>query len=189
MLSAKLDRIAYLWILLARAALLILLGAAINIGVFGQTADIDKFRQAILRSHNELRARHGAPAFTLDDRLNIYAQNWANHLAASGTLQHSGGNYGENLYYVSSSSRIDEPAAADGAGGSWYGESAQYRYGSGFSPATGHFTQLVWKSSARLGCGMASGSNGSLNTVYVVCSYDPPGNVANQFPQNVLPPK
>jgi glioma pathogenesis-related protein 2 len=167
---------------------LLIVGAAITVGVSGQTTDLAKFRQAILRSHNELRARHSAPAFRLDDRLNRYAQDWADHLAASGTFEHSGGKYGENLYGVSSSSRIDGPAAAAGATDGWYGESAQYRYGSGFSSATGHFTQLVWKSSTRLGCGMARGSNGSLNTVYVVCSYDPPGNVTNEFPQNVLPP-
>jgi uncharacterized protein YkwD len=168
---------------------LLMLGCATTVGVPGQTSGIDQFRQAILRSHNELRARHGAPALSLDDRLNMYAQNWANHLAASATFGHSGGTYGENLYYASSTSGIDAAAAASGAVDSWYGESAHYRYGSGFSSATGHFTQLVWKGSVRLGCGMARASNGSMNSVYVVCSYDPPGNVTSQFPQNVFPPR
>ena len=157
--------------------------------VSGQASDIDKFRQMMVRSHNAFRARHRAPSLTLDEGLSKYAQNWANHLAASGTFGHSGGNYGENLYYVSSSSPVDEAAAAGGATDSWYGESAQYRYGSGFSPSTGHFTQLVWKGSVRLGCGMARVSGGSMNTVYVVCSYDPPGNVTSEFPQNVFPPR
>jgi uncharacterized protein YkwD len=166
-----------------------ILSAAVTSAVYGQSAEINKFRQAILRRHNELRARHGVPALTPDGVLNRYAQNWAEQLAASGTFRHSGGKYGENLYYASSSSTISATAAAVGAADSWYGESAHYRYGSGFSPAIGHFTQLVWKGSVRLGCGMARASDGANNTVYVVCSYDPPGNFAGEFRQNVFPPR
>jgi uncharacterized protein YkwD len=168
--------------------LLVILGPAIPTAVHGASG-IDKFRQAIVRSHNQLRARHGAPPLTLDDALNAYAQNWAHQLAASRTFRHSAGNYGENLYYASSSSDIDAAAVAGGAIDSWYNESKRYRYGSGFSAATGHFTQLVWKGSVRLGCGMARVADGSMNSVYIVCSYDPPGNVTGEFRQNVLPPR
>jgi hypothetical protein len=52
-----------------------------------------------------------------------------------------------------------------------------------FSMNTGHFTQLVWRSSARLGCG-ASVCRG---LQIWVCNYDPPGNVQGNFPRNVLP--
>lgn len=54
-----------------------------------------------------------------------------------------------------------------------------------FSIKTGHFTQLVWKSSRKIGVGIASKGKRT-----VICiNYEPRGNVEGQFPQNVLPPK
>jgi uncharacterized protein YkwD len=144
----------------------------------------------MLKGHNELRALHHAPATILDRTLSKYAQDWANRLAASGEFIHSRGPYGENLAYFASSSAIDAVEAGAGAIEGWGGESAKYRYGSDFSSVTGHFTQMVWVSSSRLGCGFARGfargPQGSLNAVYIVCSYDPPGNVTGQFRENVL---
>ena len=49
----------------------------------------------------------------------------------------------------------------------------------------GHFTQVVWKSSQRLGIAKAKSSSG---WTYVCASYDPPGNYAGQFTANVPPP-
>ena len=60
----------------------------------------------------------------------------------------------------------------------------------------GHFTQLVWKESAKLGIGKATGTkknkDGTLmHCTYVVGRYLPPGNVGqppnSYFEQNVLP--
>jgi hypothetical protein len=48
----------------------------------------------------------------------------------------------------------------------------QYSYNSpGFSGATGHFTQLVWSSTRRMGCARADAC--SWRTF--VCQYSPPG--------------
>lgn len=47
--------------------------------------------------------------------------------------------------------------------------------------ATGHFTQVVWKATKRLGCGQAG--------KFVVCNYYPAGNVQGQFRDNVAPAK
>ena len=69
---------------------------------------------------------------------------------------------------------------------SWYNEVSQYSYSpGGFSSATGHFTQLVWKGSKKLGVGVAY--NSARTKVYVVARYSPPGNYLNQFSTNVLP--
>jgi len=46
----------------------------------------------------------------------------------------------------------------------------------------GHFTQLIWKASTKVGCAKASDSS---NT-FVVCKYNPQGNVLGQFNTNVL---
>jgi len=60
-----------------------------------------------------------------------------------------------------------------------------YDYGRpGYNPATGHFTQVVWKSTSNFGIAKATATNGK---VYVVARYSPPGNVQNagQFAANV----
>lgn len=40
----------------------------------------------------------------------------------------------------------------------------------------GHFTQLIWNSSKKLGCARTTGARG----VYLVCLYDPPGNIISR---------
>ena len=64
----------------------------------------------------------------------------------------------------------------------WYNEIDKYNFTNpGFSMETGHFTQVVWKSSQRIGCGISN--NGS--EFYGVAQYDPPGNFIGEFEQNV----
>jgi len=43
----------------------------------------------------------------------------------------------------------------------------------------GHFTQLVWSKTARVGCGKATGADGN---DYWVCNYDPQGNMQGESP-------
>ena len=69
----------------------------------------------------------------------------------------------------------------------WYDEVNLYNYNNpGFSSATGHFTQVVWKSTSDLGCGIAISRNGK---IYGVSEYTKPGNYGNQYRANVLPKK
>ena len=60
----------------------------------------------------------------------------------------------------------------------------------GFDVKTGHFTQLVWKRSTKLGIGFARGSytfSGKRfdNCLFVVARYKERGNVEGAFAQNV----
>merc|ERR1712151_995921 len=48
---------------------------------------------------------------------------------------------------------------------------------SSFHTTTGHYTQVVWKSTKELGCG----SFGKM----IVCQYGPGGNTKGQFTENV----
>lgn len=48
---------------------------------------------------------------------------------------------------------------------------------------TGHFTQVVWKGSKSVGCGIAQSSKGT----YTVCQYKPAGNFQGAFEKNVSP--
>lgn len=67
----------------------------------------------------------------------------------------------------------------------WYDEIDQYSYSNpGFSMSTGHFTQVVWKSTTKLGC--AYQYCDSMWSNYVVCEYDPAGNYDGEYAENVL---
>lgn len=59
----------------------------------------------------------------------------------------------------------------------------QYNYDNpNFSEKTGHFTQLVWKSTTGVGCGARlCGIRGW----YLACEYWPPGNVIGEFGEQV----
>ena len=46
----------------------------------------------------------------------------------------------------------------------------------------GHYTQIVWKNTERIGCGKATSRQNGLFTVYWVCQYDPSGNYVGQKP-------
>lgn len=66
----------------------------------------------------------------------------------------------------------------------WYNEKNLYDYATGgFSHQTGHFTQLVWKGTKRVGCGYKTGPSGT----YLACNYDPPGNYEGAYRKNVAP--
>jgi uncharacterized protein YkwD len=130
-------------------------------------------------AHATARARHCAAPLTWSDNLAAYAQQWADHLASAGcAFGHSGGKYGENL--AAGTQGVLDPEATVRM---WYDEVKQYDFAhGGFSMQTGHFTQLVWRVTQRLGCGH-SVCNG--NDIWV-CEYDPPGNFDGEYAANVL---
>lgn len=166
--------------------------------VSAQTINLNTFRSTALSKHNTYRSIHRSPTMTLNNSVNSTAQAWADRLAATGTFAHSSSTQrngaGENLYvYYTTATSITSDSLAKGAIDSWYNEVKLYNYAApGFSSATGHFTQVVWKGSTQLGCGASKGTktlNGTkFNAFYVVCHYSPAGNVLGQFPANVLKP-
>lgn len=137
------------------------------------------FQQDILSEHNAFRLRHHVSTLVWDRSLQAFAQQYADKCV----FQHSASHYGENL-----AAGYASPAAAIGA---WYAEEKEYSYWRpGFSHETGHFTQLVWKGTKKIGCGYrdCQGKNGTPG-VYLVCEYSPAGNIINEgfFKRNVLP--
>ena len=49
------------------------------------------------------------------------------------------------------------------------------------SPKTANFTQLVWKNSKLIGCGLSCNDD----LCYLVCDFYPPGNIENEYEENV----
>ena len=81
----------------------------------------------------------------------------------------------------------DESSAATQATKMWYDEVKDYDYNNpGFTMKTGHFTQVVWKNSKKLGVGVYR--DRANKRVYVCALYSPPGNYQGQFPDNVKQP-
>ena len=140
----------------------------------------DPTARAIVAAHDARRAEHCAPPIAWSDELAQVAQAWADQIASHGcALQHSSGPYGENLAAGTAGTLSPEQVVE-----MWYGESARYRYRNArFSMQTGHFTQVVWAGTARIGCGTTT-CNGM--DVFV-CNYDPPGNIQGEFEENVRP--
>lgn len=178
------------------------LAIALAWGTFNQgkaversTIDLATFHSGTLSQHNTYRAIHHAPDLASDNSLESSAQAWANQLASTGAFEHSDGSgVGENLYvYYTTQPSVATDTLATSAVQAWYEEVADYDYADpGFSAATGHFTQVVWQGTTKLGCGAAQGAktlNGRrYNAFYVVCHYAPPGNVLGQFSANVQQP-
>lgn len=137
--------------------------------------------RAIVEAHNAHRAKHCAAPLAWSPRLAQAAQAWADSLVAQGCkFGHKPRNpYGENLA-AGTSGTLDGQAVAE----MWYEEVKLYRFpDGGFSMQTGHFTQVVWRGTSQIGCGVATCNGMDI----WVCEYDPPGNVETRYRQNVLP--
>jgi glioma pathogenesis-related protein 2 len=119
-------------------------------------------------------------------------------------MQHrSNSKYGENIYMMGAARppvKVTGKMPVD----EWYKEIKYFAFGSGgLSSQTVHFTQVVWKSSKRIGVGRATNRYRSfkkrlrqkkndlfiiycrLGCTYIVTNYDPPGNLAGKFNSNV----
>lgn len=134
--------------------------------------------QAWLNAHNQYRALHGVPPVAWSATVAASAQAYVNTCPSG----HSSSPYGENILFAN---YVLPPADVVAW---WYSEETLYDYDNpGFSSETGHFTQVVWKSTAEIGCGYRGGCGGYWSNIWV-CQYNPPGNYIGQFAENVFPP-
>jgi uncharacterized protein YkwD len=137
--------------------------------------------------HNKARAavNAGLPPLTWDPALAKIAADWASKCqSTSGSiLAHNKGRsdsyptyVGENIY--ASSGKV---TAAD-AVNLWVREKANYSYASNqCSGVCGHYTQVVWKATTKVGCAVSSCPNLRYGNT-VVCDYGPGGNYQGQRP-------
>ncbi|XP_040077198.1 Golgi-associated plant pathogenesis-related protein 1-like [Ixodes scapularis] len=148
--------------------------------------DMAVFRKKCVDRHNYYRKLHRSPRLFQNTKINLWAQGWAEYIAGIDQMRHRDGNpYGENIYMIGRVPHGYQPKAKNVVD-AWYKEIKYYNYSNpGFRLKTGHFTQVVWKATRRLGCGWARSYTGY---IYVVCNYDPPGNFRNKFSENVLKP-
>lgn len=187
-----------------------------NVTKRGQTAGAglspEQQRRA-LKKHNDLRSQVAGgdtpgqpPAADMkrlvwDDELAAVAQSWAEEcryahneqrgeqLKARTSVEEP--EVGENLFaFLGTMAGPDIDAAIQ----EWFDEQQMYRFGNPI-PATGHYTQLVWADTSRVGCGYARCDElaappfaempARAEGFILVCDYAPAGNWIGQDPYTV----
>ena len=140
---------------------------------------------AFVAAHNEVRFAvqpapdPALPPLGFDADLARTAQDWS----ARCVFEHSSGNnLGENLAIFS---------GADSSPGdvvdAWASEDAFFDYvenACANGEQCGHYTQIVWRDTERVGCGVSSCNFDELGGegLFWVCNYDPPGNFIGSRP-------
>jgi len=146
---------------------------------------------ALVAKHNEHRASVNPPASPALAPLSWHAAaaTSASNYAEQCVYQHSTTTYGENLYAAAPFSGENVFVTATN---SWNSERFNYTYSTNFctlgTNKCGHYTQIAWQSTTGVGCGVKNCTTGSPfgaswpNWTYVVCQYNPAGNMASGNP-------
>jgi hypothetical protein len=165
-----------------RLCVLLLVGAVpILAGGLGRTGNLD---ERLLAAHNRERDALGLEPLRWDPELAAHAAAWSGELAEADVLQHApqGGSepHGENLWAGTSGAYTPEAMVGD-----WAEEKAHFRRApfpqvsrTGQWKDVGHYTQMVWRDTDRVGCAVAQGADFD----YLVCRYRTAGNVMGQAP-------
>jgi hypothetical protein len=141
--------------------------------------DPGQFPARILAAHNAVRSQAGVAPLAWDPALGNAAAAYATQLALTNVFQHSDRSArrgtGENLW-MGTHGAYSYEAMVRG----WASEQSDFRPGifpavslSGNWENVGHYTQMVWPTTTRVGCAVAS--NGRVD--YLVCRYSPAGNI------------
>src|SRR5437667_11647058 len=125
----------------------------------------------LLEAQNKARAEHKLTALTWDCKLADFAQEWAGR----GVFEHrTDSEVGENMFVSAATD-----TAATAAIQRWMLEKPFWNNKTG-TCQTGktctHFTQIVWKTTARVGCGINRNAMGKWKLL-LVCNYNPAGNL------------
>ncbi|MGD9529499.1 CAP domain-containing protein [Pseudonocardia sp.] len=139
-------------------------------------------RDEIVARHNVYRAEVGEAPLVWDATIAAGAQQWADAKQADGTFEHSTWDsrpgLGENLAggplegatdRLAADERVlyqTDPQPVDQPPGNW--------------TSWGHYSQIVWSTTTRVGCGFAA--RGNLPYDLVVCRYAGPGNFSGEYP-------
>ena len=137
-------------------------------------------KSEMMTAHDRARVDYGANSLTWSDVLATDALAYARSLARSGRFEHdpqkSGRpRQGENLWIGTASAFSYADMARD-----WIDERRNFRPGrfpdiarKGDWSLVGHYTQIVWPATTRVGCAIAANDRDEV----LVCRYFPAGNL------------
>lgn len=137
------------------------------------------FPARVLAAHNAARVSAGVQPLTWDHQLGSEAAKYALQLAISDRFAHSPSrarrNAGENLWMGTRGA-----FSVNAMIGGWLFEKRHFTPGlfptvsrTGSWRDVGHYTQIVWPTTQRVGCALATNARYD----YLVCRYWPAGNV------------
>ncbi|MBA0706129.1 hypothetical protein Golax_018259 [Gossypium laxum] len=138
-----------------------------------------KFVADFLSTHNAVRLLIGHSPLTWNDTIAYFAEQWARKRVNDCELIHSGGPYGENLFWGGSPTDWSPTTVVK----IWAAEKAFYDPKSNSCAKNhmcGHYTQIVWKDTLRVSCASVKWNNNK--GTYVICNYDPPASYLNKHP-------
>ena len=147
--------------------------------------------------HNQLRTAYSQTPLSWSDHLANYAKQWVNHLATTKNCamihRPNKGNspfkqvYGENLFWASPEVFSDGEVLLQDINiknvfDAWAEEESYYDYQTNTcqdGKDCGHFTQIVWHETQKVGCAMAICSD--MSQIWA-CNYSPRGNYIGEWP-------
>ncbi|HVM22685.1 MAG TPA: CAP domain-containing protein [Sphingomicrobium sp.] len=147
------------------------------------------FPARVLAAHNAFRAQVGAPPMVWDSALGTSAAAYAQQMAVTSRFEHSDRRarrgVGENLWMGTRGAFSIETMVGD-----WASERRYFVPGifpnvsrTGNWIDVGHYTQMIWPTTQRLGCALAT----TARTDYLVCHYAPAGNIDGRYVGPPLP--
>ncbi|XP_039130229.1 pathogenesis-related protein PR-1-like [Dioscorea cayenensis subsp. rotundata] len=144
--------------------------------------NVDKTKPASTRaqfmaSHNAARQVVGVPPLVWDTGLTTFARVYANQRRKDCSLIHSPGYaYGENIFWGKGRRWSATDVVA-----SWVAEKQWYHYNNNScsGPDCTHYTQIVWRTTERVGCAKIVCDSGD---TFAICEYYPPGNYIGARP-------
>lgn len=176
---------------LAALPMTLALALAVPVAAHAQSAaeiEAQRFPARMLALHNAERVAVGLAPLVWDTQLGTQAAKYAVRLALSRRFAHSEpaarGGTGENLWMGTR-----KAFSLDAMIYSWSSEKRMFKPGvfpaisrTGNWRQVGHYTQMVWPTTQRVGCALATNSGED----YLVCHYWPAGNVHGR-PLHVRP--
>ena len=151
--------------------------------------DTKAFNESALDLHNQYRKEHYVDMLQLDDNMCQKAQKKLEKLRNQKNennetlIEENDNDYGENLW-IGKIKEFNKDKVKE-ACTSWYNEINNYKFGSNkYQSGTGHFTQMIWKETRRIGFGYLRSQNN--NNIYFLALYYPPGNKLFEFKKNVI---
>eukprot|EP00440_Ansanella_granifera_P042879 gb/GFBE01046489.1/.p1 GENE.gb/GFBE01046489.1/~~gb/GFBE01046489.1/.p1 ORF type:complete len:263 (+),score=71.13 gb/GFBE01046489.1/:1-789(+) len=141
----------------------------------------EQWKQDTIDAHNAKRGLHqDTPPLEWSDECYISAKKQCDECQRISAMQHGtcggpSGRHGQNIYW-SSGPTIGIPSSADDAVAAWYSEIDEPGYDfeqPGYGPGIGHFTQVVWKGTQKVGMAMSD------DGCFIIANYFPGGNVTN----------
>ena len=143
----------------------------------------DEIFEKALNIHNEYRKKHNAERLELSVRLSENAKKRILQLEKgldniNSKVYVDDHELGENLY-ISTKNDFDIEKLCE----IWYNEKNKYNFDlNTYQKGTGHFTQMIWKDTRRIGFGYLKSNNGK---IYFLALYSPAGNELFKFKENV----